>query len=149
MTLRLCRIHLSRAFAAFLRAKAGTAALEFAFVAPALIGVVLVLADVANIAMGAADMQTAVRAGVQYAQNGGSELAVAQNLATQAWINQPAGSTLNAQTACKCGAAANACDQPCPDGTVPATYVTVTAVATLGGSVISTNKTTSETVRVR
>jgi Flp pilus assembly protein TadG len=127
----------------------GTAAIEFAFVAPVLIAAVLALTDVAAIVTGAANMQAAVHAGIQYAADGGADMTVARAQTLQAWTSMPAQGTVTAQSYCLCGATASVCTAPCADGTAPASYVQVSATAPLGGTTFSINKTTTETVRLR
>jgi Flp pilus assembly protein TadG len=138
-----------RAITRFLGGTEGTAAIEFAFVAPVLIAAVLALSDVAAIAMGAANMQAAVHAGIQYVIDGGSDTTVARNQTLQAWTSMPAHGAVTVQSYCLCGATANVCTAPCADGDVPASYMQVSATAPLGGTTFSINKTTTETVRVR
>ena len=129
--------------------KSGQSGLEFAFIVPALAVGVLFISDVANIAMGASQMQTAVRTSIQYAMNGGLDMSVAQAQGTQAWVNKPHDGTLSAAQSCKCASAGATCGALCPNGSVPWTYVTVVASGTLGGSMISQTKTVTESVRTQ
>jgi Flp pilus assembly protein TadG len=141
--------HMSRIVANFAAARSGTSAIEFAFIAPVLVAIVLTLPDVANIGAGVAEMQTAVRASVQYAMNGGTNMTTAQTQGVNAWDSKPGDGTLNASLACSCSGAAADCQTPCADNTAPAMYVTVTATGTLGGHVIQQSETVTEKVRVR
>lgn len=140
---------LRRLVGTFTCGDAGTAAIEFAFIAPVLIAVVLMVTDVADIAKGASNMQTAIRAGVQYAINGGSDMSVAQAQVTQAWDDQPSGASSSAVKSCTCAGAAHDCNTPCADGTVPAIFVTVSASATLGGQVVHVSKSLTEKIQIR
>jgi Flp pilus assembly protein TadG len=133
----------------FFKASDGAAAIEFAFIAPVFATLALLMVDVSNIGMGASNMQTAVRAAVQYAVKGGTNMTTAQNLANANWANKPTGATLTAVASCRCGNATNVCNALCPDGSVPYSYVTVTAAATLGGNWITTSKTVMEEVRLK
>jgi Flp pilus assembly protein TadG len=134
---------------ALFQASDGTAAIEFAFVAPVFAVLALLMVDVANVGMGASNMQTAVRAAVQYAVKGGTNMTTAINIANANWSSKPAGATLNAVASCRCGNAANVCNALCPDGTVPQSIVTVTASASFSGNFYSTAKTVTEEVRLK
>jgi Flp pilus assembly protein TadG len=127
----------------------GQSGLEFAFIVPALAVGILFISDVANIAMGASQMQTAVRTSIQYAMNGGSNMTVAQTQGVQAWANMPTSGTLSAAQSWRCGSGAGTAGQLCPDGSVPTSWVTVVASATLGGTMISQPKTVTESVRIQ
>lgn len=127
----------------------GAAAIEFAFLLPVLTVGILSISDVANIAIGESQMQSAVRASIQYAMNGGTDMSVAQTQGTSAWSNKPPSGTLTVTKSCLCGSAAGTCGQLCADGSVPSTYVTAVASATLGGNVISTTKSVTESVRTQ
>ena len=127
----------------------GTSAIEFALISPVLIACVVALSDVNNVQFQAANMQTGVRAGIQYALKGGTDSAIMQTQANNAWTNKPSGGTLTATKVCRCAGVAHACDTLCADFTPSQIYMTVTANATLGGNYISIAKTATETVRVR
>jgi Flp pilus assembly protein TadG len=133
----------------FARNRMGTSAIEFAFIAPVLVVATVSISDASKIATGSSQMQTAIRAAIQYAMNGGTDMTVAQSLGVASWDSQPSGGTLTVSTACTCGASAGTCGSICADGTVPYTYVTATAQATLGGDMLSLSKTVTETVRTR
>jgi hypothetical protein len=92
-------------------------------------------------------MQTAVRAGVQYAIAGGTDTTEAEKRADAGWTRKPTGGTITAARECKCETANWDCRTPCD--TKLQEFMTVTAKATLGGFVYSMNKTTTETVRIR
>ncbi len=132
----------------FAAAAHATAALEFAFVAPILALIVVSLPDLCSAAVGAVNMESAVRSSIQYAMNGGTDMTVAQALGNQGWAAKPEGATLTASQSCTCPAELSAtCGQLCSDGTTPYNYITVVASATLGGSIISFPKTVTQTVR--
>jgi len=127
----------------------GTSAIEFAIIAPILLVLVAGLSDVNDMAFGASNMQSAVRAGIQYALKGGSDTTTAQAQADAAWTRKPGGGTVSSSSACQCAGSAHACDTLCDDSSIPELYMTVTATATLGGNLYSTTKTVTETVRIR
>jgi|SRR5258706_11494697 len=132
-----------------LRGEQGMAAVEFALIAPVLVTMVLTLVDVSTMAVGTTNMQAAVRATLQYLINGNTDTTAAQTQGNNAWVSKPTGATLNATQACKCAGAAHDCAAACADNTIPLMYFTVTATATLGGSIVSQSKTVTQTVRVR
>jgi len=142
-------MNISRFLAKVRRDKRATSAIEFALIAPVLAGVVVALADVNKMGMGAANMQTAVRAGAQYAMAGGTDAPTAQTKANAAWTRKPAGGTVSASRVCKCAATAQDCNTPCADNQWPEMYMTVTASGHFGGNFYSMDKTITETVRVR
>jgi len=120
----------------FAASRRGTAAIEFAFIVPVLAAIVITVADVANIATGRGEMQTAIRASLQYAMNGGTDMTVAQTQGNNSWDGKPSDGTLTATRACYCGNDTHSCTSICGDNTYPTMYVTVTASGTMGGSVI-------------
>jgi len=131
------------------RGTRGNAALEFGLILPVLSGMVLTIADVTNIAVGTGQMQTAVRASVQYLMNGGTDIPTAQTAGTNAWNNEPAGGSLTATKACFCSGTSHSCTTLCSDNSSPLIYYTVTASGSLGGSIISQTQTVTETVRTK
>ena len=131
------------------RGDKGNAALEFGLILPILSTIVITIADVTNIAVGTGEMQTAVRASVQYLMNGGTSTTTAQTMATNAWNNEPHSGTVSVSEACYCSGTVHSCTLLCSDNTTPQAYYTVTASATLGGTVISQNQTVTETVRIK
>ncbi|MBU6297998.1 MAG: hypothetical protein KGJ79_09345 [Alphaproteobacteria bacterium] len=141
---RSCRL-----FARLAAARRATAAIEFALVVPVLAGIAITLPDLCNAAAGAINMEAAVRAGIQYAMNGGADMTLAQQIGTQSWKGMPQDASLTASQSCVCDSGGGICGQLCPDGSIPAAYVTVSASATLGGSVISFPGSSTQTVRIR
>jgi Flp pilus assembly protein TadG len=127
----------------------GTSAIEFGLIAPILITVVVALADINDLAFGSSNMQSAVRAGIQYALKGGTDPTTAQSQADAAWTRKPSGATITASKSCKCAGNSHVCNVVCDLLDLPEIYMTVTATATLGGNLYSTTKTVTETVRVR
>ena len=125
----------------------GTAAVEFGLVLPVLAGIVIGIPDVANIATGAINMDGAVRAGVQYAMNGGTDTTSVATYASRNWVSQPHGASMTATEACYCDGVVLTCGQPCA-GTV-SSFITVAASATVGGSMISMPLSKSQKVRIQ
>jgi Flp pilus assembly protein TadG len=133
----------------FQRDSRGTSAVEFALIAPLLIAIVIPLADLANIAYGSSNMQSAVRAGIHYAMAGGTDETVALTHANNAWSKKPADGVATSAKVCKCAGAVHDCDPLCADSSRPEMYITVTATGTFGGDIYSIAQSSSETVRVR
>lgn len=132
----------------FTRELHASAAIEFAIIVPVLAIIVVMISDASSVAVGASHMETALRSSVQYAMNGGIDMSQAQAVGVQAWQGKPNGSNLTVTSICKCGTAGGICSQICPDGSLPQTFVSAVASASLGGSMIHLQKTLSETVRV-
>ena len=133
----------------FLCAHRGSAAIEFGLIAPALLTMVLTVKDITDISVGVGAMQTAMRASIQYAMNGGTDMTVAQTQGTQAWNNMPSGGTLTATKSCTCSGTSHSCTTLCSDNTSPQMYIAVSASATFGGTLISQPESLTETVRVK
>ena len=145
MTIRTLITRLKR----FRSAQGGAAAVEFALIGPLFAFAVVALADVANIMVGVGQMETGMRGATQYAMNGGIDMSIAQTQGLQAWDKRPSGATLSASRACSCAGAAADCTMPCIDGSIPETYVTVSATGTWTGNMISRTQTLSQKVRQR
>ena len=125
----------------------GTAAIEFGLVLPVLAAIAVGVPDVANIATGAINMDGAVRAGVQYAMNGGTNTSSVATFASRNWVSEPQGATMAASEACYCDGVVLTCGQPCAGTT--SSFITVVATATLGGSMISMPISKSQKVRIQ
>ena len=130
-----------------LRDQCGVAALEFALVVPVLAIIVITLPDVTEAASGAINMDSAVRAGIQYAMNGGTTMSSVQSFANANWPSKPSGANLTASETCFCDSGVITCGQPCTGSAE--TYVTVAANATVGGTVVSVPLTKSQSVRIQ
>lgn len=150
MTKKISLASACRCVGRLLAQSGGLAATEFALIAPVLAMITILISDVSQAAVGAMNMEAAVRAGIQYAMNGGTDMTVARAAGVQSWgSNQPAGSTLVASEVCTCTSGVAVCGQVCTDGSTQKAFVTVTATATLGGSVIHIAKTTTQTVQIK
>lgn len=132
-----------------LQETAGTAAIEFSIIIPVFAIAAVTLSDASSIATGASKMQTAVRASIQYAMNGGTDMSAAKTQGINTWVDKPSGATMTVSEQCVCGGGAGTCGTLCADGSVPSTYVTAVAQATLGGDVIKISKNVTESVRVQ
>jgi Flp pilus assembly protein TadG len=132
----------------FIRDARGLAAIEFAFIAPVLAIIAILMTDVGIAAVGAMNMEGAVRASVQYSMNGGADLTVAKNVGMSTWSSQPSDAAMSTSKICKCGSSVVACTSTCSNGSQPLGFFTATATGTLGGSIIHFSKTTTQTVQV-
>lgn len=94
-------------------------------------------------------MQSAARASIQYALNGGTDMTTANSIGLAAWQDKPANATLNTSTFCTCAGATAVCTQTCSDGSVPYEYVSVTTTGTLGGAAYTEDKVLTEKARIR
>jgi Flp pilus assembly protein TadG len=127
----------------------GVSAIEFGLIVPVLATIVLGLTDVAAISTGVGEMQTAARAAIQYAMNGGTDMTAAQTRGTNAWQSKPSDGTLTASSACYCGSSTSDCQTVCSDKTYPKKLVTVTASGTYGTNFMTKKETVSEVLRIR
>ena len=116
---------------------------------PLLAGIVVTLPDIAQAAAGVVQMESGVRASIQYAMGGGSDMSLAQTVGMQAWQNRPANAQLTVSQSCQCNGGAGICGQACADGSTPQTLVTAVASGFIGGSTVGFNDTISRTVRVQ
>jgi Flp pilus assembly protein TadG len=146
MTMRSYLTNKLRRFSADRR---GTAAIEFAFVAPAMLAGLLVMTDLAKMVVDRTNMQAAARAGAQYMMNGGRDLEQARNIVTVAWSAKPQDGEVVAEHYCMCGNAVHACNALCTDQSIPESYGRVRLAGTLVGLWSDFEQRTDETVRVR
>jgi Flp pilus assembly protein TadG len=127
----------------------GVAATEFALIVPVLALLTVLMSDVGQAAVSAMNMQAAVRASIQYAMNGGTDMTVAQKVGLGAWDSAPPKASFASTEMCICGSTGATCGTACSDGSLQKAFVTATAVAAIGGSMIHFTKTTTQTVQVK
>ena len=139
----------SKLLGRLVRNEGGAAAIEFSFIAPVLIVMILGVVDVGRMAVQVANMETALRAGVQYALNSGTDMSVAKNVASQAWTGKPSNGILSAQNYCMCSGSVASCSQPCVNGAYPQNYFTISASGQIGGTFLSSQKSMTNTVRLQ
>lgn len=133
----------------FLTAREGVSAVEFALVAPVLLISMLGVVDIGNVVYQRADMESALRAGIQYFMNGGDDLNKAETVVNQSWTTKPDSVTVVAEKYCMCGTVQHACNTLCDDDTYPDSYNRLTATATLQGILTDGNYNVQQSVRVR
>lgn len=129
------------------RDASGTSAIEFGLIAPILLLLTIALYDINDMSYRTSNMQTAIRAGIQYTMNGGEDLTKAETVVNSAWTRKPADGNVVASASCKCAGNTQACNSTC--GVTMNKWVTITATGTIGGNYYSKVQTEAETVRIR
>ena len=129
------------------RDASGTSAIEFGLVSPILILMCIALYDINDMSYRTSNMQTAIRAGVQYAMNGGEDLDQAEAIVNGAWSRKPSDGVVDATASCKCAGITQACNSTC--GVTMNKWITITATGTIGGNYYSTFQTKTETIRIK
>lgn len=127
----------------------GIAAVEMALIAPFVAVLALMSFQVWQAAGRVQDARGAVKAGVRYYMNGGSDETVARNLVQSSWEDAPADAAVTAVRACLCGATASACNTACADNSLPVVTITLRATATNPGAVYASSIDEQEVIRVR
>ena len=140
---------MQRWFNRFVRDESGVSAVEFALCVPVLLFALLGVVDMGHAVYQRADMESALRAGVQYFMNGGDDLDKAETVVSESWTTKPQGVTIEADRLCLCGGAAHACNALCGDGTYPAAFNRIQATATFPGILMDDAYTSEQSVRVR
>lgn len=133
----------------FCKDESGVAAVEFALFAPILAGSLVLLVDLGNYAIERTDMESALRSGVQYFMNGGSDLDKAKQVVLASWTSKPENATVVVERFCLCGTVEHVCTATCNDGTYPLSYSRIRAVAQYDNLLIDLTNNADRTVRVR
>lgn len=136
-------------FLRFLRDERGVSAVEFALTAPVLLISLLGVVDVGTAVYKRADMEAALRAGIQYFMNGGEDLDTAENVVLESWTTKPNGVNVAADRLCLCGTTVASCNALCGDGTTPLTFNRIQATAVFPGILMNNSYATDQSVRVR
>jgi Flp pilus assembly protein TadG len=140
---------LRQAISNFARDERGVSAVEFALIVPVLLISLLGVADLGNVVYKRSDMESALRAGVQYFMNGGDDLAKAEDVVEQSWTTKPDDVTIVAERFCMCGTVQHACNALCEDDTYPMSFNRIRATATFQGVLTSDEYEAEQSVRVR
>ena len=127
----------------------GVAAIEFALFAPILAMSLVFLVDLGNYAIQRTDMESALRSGVQYFMNGGSDLDKAKQVVLASWTSKPANATVVVERFCLCASVEHACTSTCSDNSYPLSYSRIRAVAQYDNILIELTNDADQTVRVR
>ena len=131
------------------RDRSGVAAIEFAFIAPALIVGLVVVTDLSKMIMDRTDMQSSARSGIQYLINGGRNLENARDISLAAWSSKPEDGDVITERYCLCAQVVHTCTELCADESIPESYTRIRLVGTLQGLWADTSQSADETVRVR
>lgn len=129
--------------------RAGTSAIEFALTVPVLLTALLGVVDLGNVVYQRGDLEAALRSGIQYFMNGGTDLAKAQAVVDASWTHRPPNATVVAEKYCQCGTTVAACTALCGNGTYPVSYNRISVNVTFNGILTTNAYQTSQTVRVR
>lgn len=108
----------------------GVVSIEFALVAPILLLILLHLVDFGLAFNKRMKLESAARAGLQYAMVNKGDTAGIVAAVNQATDLDPSEVTVTVTEFCECGAAGAPCGTTCEDGSWPATYVRVTTDST-------------------
>lgn len=133
----------------FARDQRGVSAVEFALVVPVLLICLVGVVDMGNVVFKRADMESALRSGVQYFMNGGDDLAKAEEVVNESWTTKPEGVTIVAERFCLCGTVVHACNALCDDDTYPMSFNRLRATATFEGVLVENSYDAEQSVRVR
>ena len=138
-----------RALKTFFRDRSGLAGVEFAFIAPIVIAVLVLGVDGWQRESQISDMRTAMHTGARYYENGGSDDVVAQTVSTAAWSTKPQDGQIAVTRACTCGATPIACTGVCNGNSLPSLFITLSATGTYTGLLQSHAISQSDVIRVR
>jgi len=127
----------------------GNAAVEFSLVLPVLAMMLVGIVDVGVIAYQRTDMFSAVRSGAQYLMAGGSDFERAAELVRNSWTEAPDDAVVTVDRYCECQQVANACSEPCPDGSAPDAFARLTISARVDGILKEYGVFASDVIRVR
>jgi hypothetical protein len=133
----------------FFRNENGASAVEFGFVAPVLVAVILAILDGGLMIYRTYEMRSAVSSGSQYLMRGGSDPAVAKAVVLAAWGAEADTPTVDVAQSCRCGDTVAMCNALCPDKSAPRGYFRFDAKAHFAGFLLDRSIEASETIRVR
>lgn len=127
----------------------GVAAVEMALIAPVAAVLALLSFQVWQASTQTEDMRGAVKTGIRYYMNGGTDDAAAQTLMQSAWDKAPNDAAVSVSRQCLCGTTVQACNVNCADGTAPIMVVTLNASGTNPGALFGSSLSDREVLRVR
>lgn len=110
----------------------GSAAVEFALIAPVLVLMLIAVVDLGLVMIDNVRLSSAVRAGAQFAMQDPDDKTSIRTVAVNATTLtiDPADITVSDKF-CECDGVVSACDTTCASGFAPGEYVTVTATTTV------------------
>ena len=133
----------------FFRDRSGLAGVEFAFIAPIVIAVLVLGVDGWQRESQISDMRTAMHTGARYYENGGSDDVVAQSVSTAAWTTRPQDGLISVARACTCGGTTISCTGVCNGTNLPSVFITLSGTGTFTGLLQSHAISQSDVIRVR
>ena len=131
------------------RDERGVMAIEFALVAPVIMITLVGVVEVGTMMYDRTEMHAALRSGAQYVMNGGRDTVTARDIVLRSWSSVPEDAVVNAVQFCLCSETAHACNAPCPDESVPESYIRLEASATIGSLVFSYGQRADDVIRIR
>jgi Flp pilus assembly protein TadG len=138
-----------RGLKTFLRDRRGLAGVEFAFIAPIVIAVLVLGVDGWQRESQIANLRTAMHTGARYYENGGSDDVVAQSVSTAAWTTRPQDGLISVARACTCGGTTISCTGVCNGTNLPSVFITLSGTGTFTGLLQSHAISQSDVIRVR
>lgn len=133
----------------FLSDRRGNAAVEFAIIAPILVGLILTSYGIWEASTRGRDMNSALDAGAAYYMNGGSNDAAAKLTMQSAWQHPPSDASIDLAHSCMCQTVPLACTSLCADNSAPGDYVDMKLSATDPNALNSPKLLMHRVVRVR
>jgi Flp pilus assembly protein TadG len=129
--------------------RSGTAAIELAFIAPAIAGIALLGLTVWQSAAQIENMRGALKSGARYYMSGGFNDTDGRTFAMSAWDKKPTDGNITVQRICKCAGVAQACNVLCADQTPPQMFINLSATGTATTGVSTFPLAETKVVRVR
>ena len=133
----------------FLQDARGVSAIEFGFIGPILVAVVIGTTDAGLVTYRYYDMDAAVGSGAQYVMRGGSDMSVAQAIVGSGWTTRTQKGAIAVEEFCRCAAKIAQCSATCADGASPQGFTTIRVSDTYHGLFVDKDLAASETIRVR
>jgi Flp pilus assembly protein TadG len=133
----------------FIDDRRGLAALEFALIAPLLMGLLILGTDGWMRTTQMSAMRSALQSATRYYQLGGADDPTAQTLAMQSWAHAPQDAAVTVTRSCTCGTAPALCSTLCAGSDPPSVYITLASSGTSTGLLQSHAMSQSEVLRVR
>jgi Flp pilus assembly protein TadG len=127
----------------------GLAGMEFAFIAPIVVALLVLGVDGWMRGSQLSDMRAAMHTGARYYESGGSDDTVAQTVSTAAWATKPQNGAMTVVRACTCGSTPVACTTVCGGTSLPSAFITLTASGTYSGLLQSHAISETDVIRIR
>lgn len=127
----------------------GVAAIEFAFIAPALVALLLGITEYGLLIFERSKMTSAVGTGSHYFMAGGEDPDEAVGIIKGGWSQMPDNTTVTIREYCLCSEQEHICTANCDDGSLPLSYKQIVARTVYEGIFYDTVYEVSDNVRVR